>query len=210
VLPDEFIPTAEETGLIVPIGRWVLQEACRQMSAWRQEFAECQSLIMNVNLSAKQCMQPGLVDEVRQVLAETGLPAECLKLEITEGVMLEKTEAVVKVLDDLRDLGVKLGLDDFGMGYSALSYLQRFPFHTLKIDRSFIGGLQESGNTEIVKAILSLAEGLAMDVTAEGVETAEQLSQLQGMSCEYGQGFYFYRPLAADDAHKVLKDRNSR
>jgi diguanylate cyclase (GGDEF)-like protein len=207
VLPSDFVAAAEETGMIVPIGNWVLQEACRQMRDWNREFPECAALMINVNLSARQCMQPDLVREVARILKETGLPPERLKLEVTESVVLENSEGVVAILNDLRRLGVQLGLDDFGMGYSALSYLQRFPFQTLKIDRSFVSAMQEGGNAEIIRAIVSLATGLAMDVTAEGVETADQVSRLKDLACEFGQGFYFHRPLACEDAYAVLQAR---
>jgi diguanylate cyclase (GGDEF)-like protein len=205
--PDEFVPTAEETGLIVPIGRWVLQEACRQMRVWDAEFPDTAGLTINVNLSARQCMEPELVRDVAQVLADTGLAPERLKLEITEGVVLEHSDAVVAILNELRALGVQLGLDDFGMGYSALSYLQRFPFQTLKIDRSFVDGMKDGGNGEIIRAIVSLAAGLAMSVTAEGVETAEQVTRLRELACESGQGYYFFKPLDRADAHAVLQSR---
>jgi diguanylate cyclase (GGDEF)-like protein len=208
ISPDAFIPVAEETGLIVPIGNWVLQEACRQMRTWDREFPEYEHLMINVNLSARQCMEPNLVRDVTRILTETGLSAPRLKLEITEGVVLENSDAVVEILTELRTLGVQLGLDDFGMGYSALSYLPRFPFQTLKIDRSFVNGMVgEGGNTEIIRAIVSLAAGLAMNVTAEGVETEEQLGRLKDLACEFGQGFYFYKPLAREDAHAVLESR---
>jgi Amt family ammonium transporter len=138
------------------------------------------------------------------VLAETGLAPERLKLEITESMILDRSEVVVEILNRLRALGVQLGLDDFGMGYSALSYLQRLPIQTLKIDRAFVGGLQEVGNIEIVRAILSLASALSMNVTAEGVETAGQAAQLAELACQFGQGFYFHKPLTRDRAHGVL------
>jgi diguanylate cyclase (GGDEF)-like protein len=205
--PDEFVPTAEETGLIVPIGRWVLQEACRQMRAWDAEFPDTASLTINVNLSPRQCMEPGLVSDVAKVLSDTGLAPERLKLEITEGVVLEHSEAVVETLNELRALGVQLGLDDFGTGYSALTYLQHFPFQTLKIDRSFVDGMKDGGNGEIIRAIVSLAAGLAMSVTAEGVETAEQVARLRELACESGQGYYFFKPLDRDSAHAVLQSR---
>jgi diguanylate cyclase (GGDEF)-like protein len=208
ISPDAFIPVAEETGLIVPIGNWVLHESCRQMRAWDREFPEYEHLMINVNLSARQCMEPNLVRDVTRILTETGLAATRLKLEITEGVVLENSDSVVEILTELRTLGVQLGLDDFGMGYSALSYLPRFPFQTLKIDRSFVNGMAgEGGNTEIIRAIVSLAAGLAMNVTAEGVETEEQLGRLKDLACEFGQGFYFYKPLAREDAHAVLESR---
>jgi|KBSSwiStaDraftv2_1062776.scaffolds.fasta_scaffold111188_1 diguanylate cyclase (GGDEF)-like protein len=202
--PDQFIPTAEETGLIIPVGAWVLGEACRQMRAWDDEFPGCSDLVINVNLSAKQCLEPTLGDTVRRVLRETGLAPRRLKLEITESIVLEDSRIVLEVLNGLRDIGVQLGLDDFGMGYSALSYLQRLPLQTLKIDRSFVNGIRETGNMEIIRAIISMAAGLSMDVTAEGVETADQAAQLNGMACEFGQGFYFHRPMTADRARSVL------
>jgi diguanylate cyclase (GGDEF)-like protein len=205
VPPNGFIPIAEETGLIVPIGRWVLREACRQMRAWDGEFPECEKLIINVNLSARQCLHPDLVADVGRVLAETGLQPERLKLEITESLVLESSDAVIEVLTALRALGIQLGLDDFGTGYSALSYLQRLPIQTLKIDRSFVNGIENAGNLEIVRAILALASGLAMNVTAEGVETADQLARLKELACEFGQGFYFDKPLTHERAREVLR-----
>ena len=160
VLPTEFISIAEDTGLIVPIGGWVLREACAQMRAWQQEFAGCGGLVINVNASPRQLLRKEFVNEVADILAETGLAPECLKLEITESVMIENTEMVIRILTELRALGVQLGLDDFGMGYSALSYLRRFPFQTLKIDRTFISGIHESGNNQIVRAIVSHGRGV--------------------------------------------------
>lgn len=205
IAPDGFIAIAEETGLIIPIGLWVLREACRQMRAWDSEFQDCANLIVNVNLSARQCLDSNLVEDVARVLAETGLEAHRLKLEITESVVLEGSDEVIEILTALRRLGVQLGLDDFGMGYSALSYLQRLPVQTLKIDRAFVNGIKDTGNLEIVRAILSLASGLSINVTAEGVETAEQAAQLKDLSCEFGQGFYFNRPLTLDLAREVLQ-----
>jgi diguanylate cyclase (GGDEF)-like protein len=205
ISPADFIPIAEETGLIVPIGNWVLRESCRQLRTWDREFPSCAHLTINVNLSAHQCMHPDLIADVGRILAETGCAAERVKLEITEGVVLENSDAVAQILHALRRLGVQLGLDDFGMGYSALSYLQRFPFQTIKIDRTFVSGMQESGNTEIIRAIVSMAAGLDMSVTAEGVETADQLQRLQDLACEFGQGFFFHRPLTAGDAHAMLQ-----
>ena len=205
VPPGDFIPIAEETGLIVPIGLWVLREACRQMRAWDAEFPECANLLLNVNLSARQCLHPELVGDVKRVLTETGLEPARLKLEITESLVLGGSDQVIGILRALRDLGVQLGLDDFGMGYSALSYLQRLPVQTLKIDRSFVKGIQNAGNVEIVRAILSLASGLSMNVTAEGVETADQAALLKDLDCEFGQGFFFDRPLTHDRAREVLQ-----
>jgi diguanylate cyclase (GGDEF)-like protein len=208
ISPDGFIPIAEETGLIVPIGRWVLREACRQMRAWDHEFPDSANLSVSVNLSARQCLDPELVNDVARVLAETGLEPQRLKLEITESLVLDCCDEVIAILTALRGLGVQLGLDDFGMGYSALSYLQRLPVQTLKIDRTFVSGIQNAGNVEIVRAILALASGLSMNVTAEGVETAEQAAQLKELACEFGQGFFFDRPLTGDRAREVLDKHN--
>ena len=207
IAPADFIPIAEDSGLIVPIGNWVLREACLQLCAWERECPNAEHLVVNVNLSAKQCMHPHLLADVARILKETQCPAARVKLEITEGIVLENSDSVSKVLHDLRDLGVQLGLDDFGMGYSALSYLQRFPFQTIKIDRTFVSGMKETGNSEIIRAIVSMAAGLEMNVTAEGVETADQVKRLQDLACEFGQGFYFHRPLTAGDAAAMLKAR---
>jgi diguanylate cyclase (GGDEF)-like protein len=201
--PADFISIAEDSGLIVPMGLWVLREACTQLQAWERDCG-VSGIVVNVNLSARQCMHPDLVKDVARILAETKCPAEQVKLEITEGVVLENSDSVSKVLHDLRALGVQLGLDDFGMGYSALSYLQRFPFQTIKIDRTFVSGMKETGNTEIIRAIVSMASGLDMNVTAEGIETADQVRRLQDLACEFGQGYYFHRPLNAKDAAAML------
>jgi diguanylate cyclase (GGDEF)-like protein len=207
VAPSHFVPAAEEMGLIVSIGLWAIREACQQMRTWSAEFPECAELTINVNLSARQCMHADLVPNVQRILEETGLAPERLKLEITEGIVLENSEGVIDVLNALRALGVQLGLDDFGTGYSALSYLRQFPFQTLKIDRSFVDSMQADGSTEIIKAIVSLADGLAMDVTAEGIETAQQVSDLRDLECQYGQGFFFFKPLTKEDARAVLRSR---
>jgi diguanylate cyclase (GGDEF)-like protein len=205
VLPATFIPMAEDTGLIVPIGTWVLHEACRQLRRWDHEFQAAGDLVVNVNLSARQCTHPDLLQEVRRILDDTGVAPSRLKLEITEGVVLDHSEVVGNVLRELRTLGVQLGLDDFGMGYSALSYLQNFPFQTIKIDRAFVSGMDSGSNTEIVRAIVALAAGLSMDVTAEGIETADQVKRLQELSCEFGQGYYFDKPLTSEHARALLQ-----
>jgi EAL domain-containing protein (putative c-di-GMP-specific phosphodiesterase class I) len=175
------------------------------MRAWDSEFPECANLVVNVNLSARQCLHPAIVADVARVLAETGLEPQRLKLEITESLVLECSDDVIGILKALRELGVQLGLDDFGMGYSALSYLHQLPIQTLKIDRSFVSDIQNSSNAEIVRAILSLASGLSMNVTAEGIETAEQADCLRELSCEFGQGYLFDRPLTNDGAREVLQ-----
>ena len=210
VPPNGFIPIAEETGLIVPIGRWVLEEACRQMRAWDDEFPECANLMVNVNLSARQCLHPDLVADVARVLAETGLRRRRLKLEITESLVLEGSEAVIDILTKLRALGVQLGLDDFGMGYSALSYLQRLPVQSLKIDR-----VVRQRHAELRQPrdhpgdSVDGGSALTMDVTAEGVETADQAAMLTTLECEFGQGFYFDKPLTQDAAREVLRRHQS-
>ena len=208
VAPDGFIPIAEETGLIVPLGRWVLHEACRQLRDWDREFPESRSLTVNVNLSARQCLHPDVVADVGRALSESGLEPHRLKLEITESLVLESSDEVIGILTALRGLGVQLGLDDFGMGYSALSYLRRLPVQTIKIDRAFVSGIDHAGNIEIVRAILSLASGLSMNVTAEGVETADQAAQLKDLSCEFAQGYFFDRPLTHDRAREILRKQS--
>ena len=206
VLPARFIPMAEDTGLIVSVGAWVLREACSQLRRWEQEFPAAGDLVVNVNLSPRQCTDPGLLPEVRRIVDETGISPSRLKLEITESAVLEHSDVVGNLLRELRTLGVQLGLDDFGMGYSALSYLQHFPFQTIKIDRAFVGSMESGGNTEIIRAIVALAEGLAMNVTAEGIETADQVKMLQRLACEFGQGYYFDKPLTSEDARALLQD----
>lgn len=206
VSPDEFIPIAEETGLIVEIGQMVLREACRQLREW-QSTLDLKSLTMSVNLSGKQFAQQNLVAQVKEILSETGLSAQYLKLEITESVVMEKAEVARTMLGQLCALGVHLSIDDFGTGYSSLSYLHRFPVKTLKIDRSFIGRMGPGGeNSEVVKTINTLANNLGMSVVAEGIETEDQLSQLKAMGCGYGQGYLFSRPLMAEAASLFVQE----
>ena len=205
VPPGEFIAAAEETDLIIPMGEWVLGEACRQARAWQREFPSDEPLFVSVNLSGKQFTQRDLVETVEQTLAETGLAPRCLKLEITETAVMENAETARAMLKRLRDLGVQLGIDDFGTGYSSLSYLHRFPVNTLKVDRSFVGRMDEASEyREIVRTIVSLAHTLGMAVVAEGVETRGQCSQLAALRCEYSQGYFFSRPLPADQAAEYL------
>ncbi|GAB4229744.1 MAG: EAL domain-containing protein [Elainellaceae cyanobacterium] len=196
ISPGEFIPIAEETGLIMPIGLWVLRAACQQLHLWHEAHPEYAHLTMNVNLSAKQFSQPDLIAQIDQVLADVKLNARFLKLEITESVLIENSETAFRILQQLQDRAIEVCIDDFGTGYSSLSYLHRFPINTLKIDRSFIAQLATASehNTEIVKAIIHLGLNLGLGVVAEGIETAEQLSFLQASSCQYGQGYWFTTP----------------
>ncbi|MCC7370543.1 MAG: EAL domain-containing protein [Chloroflexi bacterium] len=205
VSPSDFIPMAEETGLILPIGKWVLEEACRQATIWRRKYADHADFTMAVNLSARQFQQPDLVEQVRAALERADFAPELLRLEITESILMEDVDATQAQLLALRGLGVKLAIDDFGTGYSSLSYIQRFPVDTLKIDRSFVMGLSEDArNPSIVQAAASLAHALGMDVTAEGIETVDQLRSLQGLSCDHGQGYLFARPLSSEAIDSLL------
>lgn len=205
ISPAEFIGVAEETGLIVPIGRWVLREACRQLQEWKQRFPTQPSLSVGVNLSVRQLLQPELVAEVQQTLRETGLDAHSLKLEITESMLVENAETVSNVLERMRSLGIQLYLDDFGTGYSSLGYLHRLSVDTLKIDRSFVSRIGEGHRDgHLVQTIVNLAKNLGMQVVAEGVETREQLEALQELGCDYGQGFLFSRPVNVAAAEALL------
>ncbi len=204
--PSEFIPVAEETGLIVPIGQWVLEEACSQMKRWHEQFPQSDSLSISVNLSSKQFAQPELIEHIIQALATSRLDPHSLKLEITESVVMENTQAANAMLERLRGLGVELSIDDFGTGYSSLSYLHRLPIDTLKIDRSFVGRITENNeNKEIVRTIIHLAQGLGMSVIAEGVETKAQLESLRELHCESGQGYLFSRPVDAKVAGSQIQ-----
>ncbi|MEJ7813387.1 MAG: EAL domain-containing protein [Gemmatimonadaceae bacterium] len=207
--PDTFIPLAEETGLMLPIGQWVLREACRQARAWQLHSPAHADLSISVNVSARQFVQPTLVQEIRAILADTGLAPEHLKLEITESVLMDNAEAAILTLRQLRALGVQLHLDDFGTGYSSLSYLHRFPIDALKIDQSFVRKMGDDQEClEIVRTIMTLARNLRIGVIAEGVETSEQRAQLWALECEFLQGYLFSKPVEAAQAQGVLdRDR---
>lgn len=203
ISPGDFIPLAEDTGLIIPLDHLVLREACTQVRHWQKAFSL--PLTISVNLSSKQFAQPDLVAQIEGTLASTGLPANTLKLEITEGVLMDNPETAATMLHQLRKLGIRLSIDDFGTGYSSLSYLHRFPLDTLKVDQSFVRRMNEEGeNAEIVRTIVALARNLNMDVIAEGIETRAQMEQLREMQCESGQGYYFSRPLPAPDAEALI------
>jgi diguanylate cyclase (GGDEF)-like protein/PAS domain S-box-containing protein len=204
--PDEFIPIAEETGLILPLGAWVLQEACRQTCVWLAQHTA--DLFISVNLSGQQLLQPDLVPQIAQILQQTCLPTGQVKLEITETVLVDHVEAAIDTLTQLRALGIRVSLDDFGTGYSSLSYLHRFPLDGLKIDRSFVSRLDEvSEGTKIVQTIITLAHQLGLEVIAEGVETLQQVQHLKHLGCPYAQGYFFSRPIAAAAAETLLATR---
>ena len=208
VSPMEFIPIAEETGLIQSIGRWVLHEACREMRRWLDDNPGPGGFSMSVNLSTKQ-FQAGLVEEVDRALRESGLEPRSLKLEITESVLMENADSAADMLAEIRNRGVHLCIDDFGTGYSSLSYLLRFPIDTLKIDRSFVKGMGDDGelgseNLELVRTIVTLARNLGLDVVAEGVETAGQRIRLEALGCQHAQGFLFSPPVDAAAASKLI------
>ena len=204
VSPTEFIPLAEETGLIVPIGAWVLEQACRQSAAWRAQAGADQHLVMSVNVSGRQ-FESDLVDTVARVLAATGMEPSTLCLEVTESVVMKDVDNAVSTLRDLKGLGVLLSIDDFGTGYSSLSYLKQFPLDELKIDKSFVDGLgQDSNDGAIVAAVMGMARALELRVVAEGVETDGQVVSLRELGCETAQGFYFSRPKTADEITELL------
>jgi EAL domain-containing protein (putative c-di-GMP-specific phosphodiesterase class I) len=205
LLPAEFIPISEETGLIIPLGRWVLHEACRQVRLWQEELPGCESLTLSVNYSGKQFMQPDVIEEIKKILEDTDFDPCLLQLEITESAVIENTKTVTEMILELRKLGIRLSMDDFGTGYSSLSYLHSFPIHTLKIDRSFISSKGDVSDNEIVRTIIMLARNLGLDVVAEGVETREQLAYLRALDCEYAQGFFFAHPLDPGDAEVALR-----
>src|SRR5450830_1636379 len=195
-----------ETGMIVPIGAWVLRAACRQTRAWHD--AGLGSLRVAVNLSARQFGADDLLDDLKTVLAETGLPPHCLEIELTESLFMSDVGVAVELLHAMKALGVKLSIDDFGTGYSSLSYLSRFPIDVLKIDRSFVAAIaRDSNDAAIVASIVALAHNLKLSVIAEGVETAEQLDYLRREGCDQMQGYYFSKPLPAEKFEALVRER---
>ncbi|MBZ8180758.1 bifunctional diguanylate cyclase/phosphodiesterase [Oscillatoria salina] len=205
ISPAAFIPIAEETGLIVSIGQWVLEASCRQLLEWQEKFSFSRDLIMSVNLSPKQFCQRSLVAEIDKIMQKTRINAKNLKLEITESGIVENADSAAQILAHLKNLGVQLCIDDFGTGYSSLSRLHQFPIDTLKIDRSFVSRMErESEGIKIVQAIVTLAHNLGMDAIAEGIETQMQLEQLKALQCEQGQGYFFAKPLDNKAAEELL------
>ena len=209
VLPNEFIAIAEETGLISLIGQWVLQSACAQLARWRKDGWT--QLRLSVNLSPRQFQVPGLIGTIKQALDATAIDPDQLELEITEGILVSHTPAMLEALEALRALNVRLAIDDFGTGYSSLSYLRRFPIDTLKIDRSFVHDIpRDADDSAIVAAIIALAKSLKLEIVAEGVERAAQRDLLRGLGCRIMQGYFFSRPLSAEDMTKLLHEQRSK
>ncbi|MDY6783510.1 MAG: EAL domain-containing protein [Cyanobacteriota bacterium] len=206
VSPIEFIPVAEETGLIAPIGYWVLQQACHQLASWQQQgLADC-TLTVSVNLSARQFAQPNLVPKIDFILKQTQLPPQNLKLEITESAIMEYTQTAATLLEQLRDRQIQLSIDDFGTGYSSLSYLHAFPVDTLKIDKSFVHRLNsDPNNLGLIPAMIGIARTMSMSVIAEGIETPHQLARLRELDCDFSQGYLFAPPLEASEAQDLIQ-----
>lgn len=205
IAPCDFIPLAEETGLIIPIGRWVLEESCRQIKIWEEKLFSSSPLSISVNLSAKQLMNSEVIQNVQEIMKRTGIKAHTLKLEITESMIMDNAELALQILSDLCDLGVRISSDDFGTGYSSLSYIHKFPFHRLKIDRSFISKMdRDEKSEEIVRTIILLAKNLGMDTVAEGIENEVQLQRLCQLGCNFGQGYLFSRPLPVDGIENLM------
>jgi diguanylate cyclase (GGDEF)-like protein len=215
ISPADFIPIAEETGLIIPLGEWVLRQTCQQFQTWQQRFQDLQQQgrslpvsrfpSVSVNLSVRQFAQPGLIERIDQILADTGLDSQSLKLEITESAIMDYSSSAMEILQQLKARHIQLSIDDFGTGYSSLSYLHRFPVDTLKIDRSFVSRIGEHGeNLEIIRAIAALAKSLNISIVAEGVETHYHHTYLHSLGCEFGQGYFFYKPMTPDAIETLI------
>jgi EAL domain-containing protein (putative c-di-GMP-specific phosphodiesterase class I) len=205
--PGEFVPIAEESGLVVPIGEAVLEEACRRAKGWQEERPHVPPLVMSVNLSARQLSRPDLAETVEGVLRSTGFEGNCLCLDVTETVYVRALEGNTRALDRLRNMGVRISIDDFGTGYSSLSYLKRLPADAIKIDKSFVKGLGEDvEDTAIVRMVIELAHTLGVEVVAEGVESRAQAALLAEMGCDMAQGYLFARPLSPEAAAEFLSE----
>lgn len=210
VSPGDFIPVAEETGMIIPLGKWIFQEACHQLSVWQDQFPTEPPLMMSINLSGKQLGQPDLVEYIEQILKRKQLDGHHLKLEITESVAMKDVETAISIMLRLRSLNLKLSIDDFGTGYSSLSYLHRFPVNTLKVDRSFVSRMEDTDeDAAIVQTIITLSHSLGMSVVAEGVETESQKAILRALGCEYGQGYFFSKPIDSKTATELLQSQTN-
>ena len=211
LLPAEFISLAEDTGLIIPLGRWVLQEACNQARRWQIDHPLASRLRLSVNISARHFQDDGLVEDVKTALASSGLDPEQLVIEITESVLVQDADAVVARMLALKLLGVSFAIDDFGTGYSSLSYLKRFPIDILKVDKSFVDGVGDSPETgALARAIVQLGNTLHLDTVAEGIEEARQVEGLRALGCQFGQGFYFAKALAPEEIDELLSRESSR
>ena len=209
ISPNEFIPLAEETGLIYDLGQWVLGKACKQIAAWNKSKKKEDQLEISINLSSRQFSDPNLVEGIVENIEKSGFDAEFLKIEITESALMQNAQRSVSMLNQLKDLNIKVCVDDFGTGYSSLSYLHTFPIDTLKIDRSFVHDMSRNfRNMEIIRTIIMLAHNLKLDVIAEGVETGEQDAQLSALGCQFAQGFYFSRPLNSSDAALLIQQNH--
>jgi len=204
IFPSEFITIAEDTGLIVPIGWWVLREACRQMKIWRQTIPEAEKLWVTVNLSPRQLAHPDIIQIILETLAEFELPADALKIEITEIALVKSDQEISEKLSRLRTAGIQICIDDFGIGYSSLSYLEQVPVDILKIDRPFVQAIDRNGQDAILRNMLTLAQLLGLEAVAEGTETSTQFQGLRELHCAYGQGWLFSKPLKPEDVTKLL------
>ncbi len=205
--PGEFISLAEETGLIVPLGAWVLRDACERVVSWQRGRPSDHPLILRVNVSARQLARESFRETVSGIIKETGIDPAWLCLEVTESVLIEDPESSIRVLTELKELGIRIAIDDFGTGYSSLEYLRRLPVDCVKVDRSFVRGLPDNDeDVAIVNAVIELGHALKLSVTAEGVETTDQLGNLQTAGCDTAQGFLFYRPEPPEVVERLLAD----
>jgi diguanylate cyclase (GGDEF)-like protein/PAS domain S-box-containing protein len=205
ISPAEFIPIAEETGLIIPLGEWILLESCQQLRAWQEKFTIAKNLKISVNLSGKQLQNMNIIDTIDRVLNETKIGYHCLKVEITESMLMENLDLAYQILTKIKERNIQISIDDFGTGYSSLSYLHQFPINTIKIDQSFVSRIGDNGNNiEVVQAIITLAKNLNLEVIAEGIETEKQIKYLQYMGCKLGQGYLFSKPLPSQEVEKFI------